>query len=661
MSHSVFLPSTDVQNLKGPAVHEFLDHPDFRQISAFFLGWVFLSSIRYVIYSPFFWTQIGRCGKLFMSLRCYRRSIPKDNAEGLERAAIPADDKERGQAWTGNDVDSIERLRREESDTLTFLLALSFGIASLSDFFSLLAFGPGQASETTCVFVIAFGDIASQGGRVIGLLLLNLELRRHHIARWESWAFWASLIIVTSLMFGTIAAGVGSTDPVPQLQISLCYKIPFLPTSLPSSLISIALEIYLVIRFISLTHHFGFNSRDLEDARVHKAVALLLLDLLVVVPNSAKTDILTEFIPFSIGAVLVLAAFNVKHETRRRVPVSMDVPIMSAYIDIRPFPTPTFDSPTRPPRSIYISGQPYPVQTLFDDGSEDRLGLTPSTSVVTRSSRCLDEDSAQTAIIQPVVQKPIPSYVPALTVRNSGPEDHTPLPSLEKVSSKYLQRKIMPSQAQFAESLEKCSPQEGLRVRSRPRIVVNTQPSNFEVPSPAGDTATPPTGSNAPHSATSPGSTVFGSDIIRLGSRGKDRMKKRSPPSAQSHSAYSRRVSYMSSPDRSLRYQSWATGPAPPDSLPVVYEINDGQRIPLTPTLGQTVLSAPEFSPTEVSSPVTPPPRYMHGLPSSPRLHTAFRIDGTGLVRGPRPLPQPTSSRNPLYMRPEGATDGVAS
>lgn len=43
-----------------------------------------------------------------------------------------------------------------------------------------------------------------------------------------------------------------------------------------------------------------------QNARIVQAGSLLLFDLLVVVPNTTYTNLVAEFVPFSIGALGVL-------------------------------------------------------------------------------------------------------------------------------------------------------------------------------------------------------------------------------------------------------------------------------------------------------------------------------------------------------------------
>jgi hypothetical protein len=43
-----------------------------------------------------------------------------------------------------------------------------------------------------------------------------------------------------------------------------------------------------------------------QDPRIIQAGSLLLFDLLVVVPNVIFTNLIVEFVPYSIGALIVL-------------------------------------------------------------------------------------------------------------------------------------------------------------------------------------------------------------------------------------------------------------------------------------------------------------------------------------------------------------------
>ena len=84
----------------------------------------------------------------------------------------------------------------------------------------------------------------------------------------------------------------------------------FTPTGLASSLALILTELYLIIRFISFISPRGlgwFSRLDLlGDSLVYRALSLLLLDVLTITSAAKPTNLLVDFVPFAIGAVIVL-------------------------------------------------------------------------------------------------------------------------------------------------------------------------------------------------------------------------------------------------------------------------------------------------------------------------------------------------------------------
>ena len=80
----------------------------------------------------------------------------------------------------------------------------------------------------------------------------------------------------------------------------------FLPTSLASSILNFVLELYIIIRSLTLMQPPRMKLTIVQNARIVQAGSLLLFDLLVVIPNTTSTNLLAEFIPFSIGALGVL-------------------------------------------------------------------------------------------------------------------------------------------------------------------------------------------------------------------------------------------------------------------------------------------------------------------------------------------------------------------
>lgn len=81
----------------------------------------------------------------------------------------------------------------------------------------------------------------------------------------------------------------------------------FMPASLTVSLTLIVLESYTLARML-----VGLSlPRGLLDIRVSRIVALLVFDLALVVPDAVESNVLGDFIPFSVGAVIVLGALCV--------------------------------------------------------------------------------------------------------------------------------------------------------------------------------------------------------------------------------------------------------------------------------------------------------------------------------------------------------------
>lgn len=84
----------------------------------------------------------------------------------------------------------------------------------------------------------------------------------------------------------------------------------YLPVALASSLTLIALELYTAIRLLAITlfHSSRLRKVGTSAAKIDiiRAVSLLTLDLLTIVPTAIRLNILAEFIPFSVGALFVI-------------------------------------------------------------------------------------------------------------------------------------------------------------------------------------------------------------------------------------------------------------------------------------------------------------------------------------------------------------------
>ncbi|KAG6917893.1 hypothetical protein DXG01_000502 [Tephrocybe rancida] len=106
--------------------------------------------------------------------------------------------------------------------------------------------------------------------------------------------------------------------------------LSFLPTALTTSLISITLEIYLLLRFVVLLVRQATLASQrpatLRDSRVIKTLSLLLLEFLTIGPSAVHITLLADFIPLSVGALFVLVAFN------RCRPTSDGAPILDGTV-----------------------------------------------------------------------------------------------------------------------------------------------------------------------------------------------------------------------------------------------------------------------------------------------------------------------------------------
>ena len=85
-----------------------------------------------------------------------------------------------------------------------------------------------------------------------------------------------------------------------------------MPTSLVSSILNFVLELYIIIRSLSLMQPPRPKLSIVQDARIVQAGSLLLFELLVVVPYATFTSLTAEFVTYSIGALGVLGKLNLR-------------------------------------------------------------------------------------------------------------------------------------------------------------------------------------------------------------------------------------------------------------------------------------------------------------------------------------------------------------
>jgi len=149
-----------------------------RLVAAFFLGWVFLSSLRHVWFSTFVRELMWSCKAIFDRLR----------GRTEEAVAFSGRLHEKSPGMHQSASSAAEMYHHEQRDTLVLLLCMTFMLESLSSFLSLLTFDP-SGSGAACVFVIAATTVASQVTRVFGLMILGNDLRHHIAGQWEFYIF----------------------------------------------------------------------------------------------------------------------------------------------------------------------------------------------------------------------------------------------------------------------------------------------------------------------------------------------------------------------------------------------------------------------------------------------------------------------------------------
>ncbi|KAI0307170.1 hypothetical protein B0F90DRAFT_1685855 [Multifurca ochricompacta] len=359
MSRQLPAPSA-VQVQSAQFANDYINHPDFRLVVAFSLGWVFLSSIRHIWFSAFVRELVWSCKAISYRLRgkADRSIAPTGPPLGKASETYPSS------------VRASELYRREQRDTLVLLMCMAFMLGSLSSFLSLLTFYPNGSSAAS--FVVAASTIAFYAARVFGFLALSLDLRHRMVKSWELCIFWSAVAVLTVLNGVVVGVGPGRlVTPFVQPSISLCFRKRFLPLSLVSSILSFTLELYIIIRVLSLVKPPRLKLSIVQDTRIMQAGSLLFLDLLVVVPNATMTSLIAEFIPLSIGALSVLAAFNSQSSS---VPTQLDGPVL-----ISRRPSHVVGDPEPPPHRSDVSDIIRDIEAFTPPLPSPRVARTPST------------------------------------------------------------------------------------------------------------------------------------------------------------------------------------------------------------------------------------------------------------------------------------------
>ncbi|KAI0677619.1 hypothetical protein C8Q78DRAFT_961363 [Trametes maxima] len=508
MSRNPPPPGPPLLNDENPFAAEFLRHPDFRATAGFLLGWVFWSSVSYAYKSHFF-QLLGRICWGFL-----RRKPAQTRVNDVE--ARMSQDPEKYSLHGEGQVATLKRISNETA--LVFTLNICYAFASFAEFCSILAYDPGGA-DTACAFTVAWGSMAGQAARLIGLSILVLQLRQR-CGSVEFYCLCTALVLALSFILAYNATNTGDKVHIPTLTVSICIKDQYLPTALLTSIGFLVLELYITARFLGWEdRRYGLRAMFAKSAnlQVARGGSLLLLDVLTFAPAVMITNVLTQFVPFSLGALIVLIAFN--YEGR-------------VHPQVRP------ESILDPPMA-QLSRVPTPLS---------EMQFAPRATPLPRASR----DQEVLVISSPgEVRPPVNRNkdLPHPAVPSSAP----PRIGDTAVFADQQTRRILPFQAQYAEQFERnayTGPLPPLRPKKqRPHVQVVIE-----------DVESPQEMRRAP-------STIIGSDILRYPSavsysrRETRETKPWSPSSIATPSDYTTsHTSSAISPTAGARYSNQSMG-----------------------------------------------------------------------------------------------------
>ncbi|KAG2056385.1 hypothetical protein BDR06DRAFT_952868 [Suillus hirtellus] len=369
-AYDAFQNALVVRDAKTLSVSEFLEHPDYRQIASFFLGWVFICSLLCIVTSPVTCHLYRMCYKAFDE----RRGLQLDTDFRIGHDTL----------WSNSEKPPMDTLfwddrnsSIEENSALVLLLSFCFAFASVAHFSSLLSFN-SNSGASACAFIIALGGISTACARFMGLIILNIDLRQFELWRWEIYLAWFWLFVAGGFVVATCAISAGTVTYVLQLDTYLCYRTSYLPTALTMSAMFMILELYMIGRLLSFIAppflEFRHRIGAVTDTRVLRVLSLLLFDILNLVPGVKVIGIVGEFVPFSIGALIVLAMFQ-KHQRRPILGEPMPVPM-----SLRGSTTCTVhvSIPSRNSAQSYVPGHPFAASTDFATTQAYRTSIASS-------------------------------------------------------------------------------------------------------------------------------------------------------------------------------------------------------------------------------------------------------------------------------------------
>ncbi|VDB85373.1 unnamed protein product [Peniophora sp. CBMAI 1063] len=407
MNFTTFLSTRDET---VDAAADYQAHPDFRTITSFTLGWVFLLACRHVGHAPFTRT-LGRASCIIF-LPTQKR-IQDVESTNKPLSLMHMDLADVTSTHSTRDGPAGQRI-------LAFLLYWALVVSSMAQFLSLLVFGNGFRYESLCAATLGVGTASSVIARVLGILILSFELqRRFNATIYELTTVWFLLLSVLGVTGGNVFFSLGQVTVLPNIgDAAICVKQHFMPTSLTISLALIILELFTLARLL-----IGLSlPRDLLDIRVSRAVALLVFDLVVLVPDAVASNVLGDFIPFSVGAVALLAAFaptpastrDCEHVLLTASKASTTSPRSSVMVSS------FFD----PPQPMHMAQPPRTSPAMSERAMNELLMNGPSYGGPTPMRRLSDQErkKRESLAALPFAAKQLPKLPPASVAEQSDTE-----------------------------------------------------------------------------------------------------------------------------------------------------------------------------------------------------------------------------------------------
>ncbi|KAI0089290.1 hypothetical protein BDY19DRAFT_136428 [Irpex rosettiformis] len=149
----------------------YLSHPNGRVIASFFLGGAFMHALHYLFSSTWVRGLLGKVrSTIYSPIRSRCVKVDPENPATLTMSEKGGFTREKSEDL----VESQSIRQYNDHSSLIFVLNLCLLLATFTLFLTLLAFRNGW--QTGCTFVVAWGGMSSQVARLLGMLILILEL-----------------------------------------------------------------------------------------------------------------------------------------------------------------------------------------------------------------------------------------------------------------------------------------------------------------------------------------------------------------------------------------------------------------------------------------------------------------------------------------------------